>query len=158
MNILTRWTAEAIHRAFRAGVSKFFWYPLRDAPKGDLPWSSTEQSGLFFRGDSIEADKPKKSLRAFRFPMVAYSKRRGATFWGRTPTSRPGLVKLQFRRGGGWRVVSKTRANGGGVFQGFAKGRALTRKRGQIRAVHRGESSVPFSLKPVKDFYQRPFG
>ena len=90
--------------------------------------------------------------------MVAYSKRRGATFWGRTPTSKPGRVKIQFRRKGGWRVVAKTRANGSGIFSGFAKSKALTRKRGQMRAVYRGESSVPFSLKPVKDFYQRPFG
>jgi len=158
MRILTRWTAEAINRAWRAGVSKFFWYSLRDASCGGIPCKFTTQSGLYFRGDSIEADRPKRSLKAFRFPVVAYSKRRGATYWGRTPTSERGRVILQFRRGGGWRQVGRARANGNGIFRGFIRSKSLTRKRGQIRAVHQGESSVPFSLKPVKDFYQRVFG
>jgi len=158
MRILTRWTAEAINRAWRVGVSKFFWYSLRDQSCGGIPCKFTTQSGLYFRGDSIEADRPKRSLEAFRFPVVAYSKRHGANYWGRTPTSERGLVILQFRRGGGWRQVGRARANGDGIFRGFIRSKALARKRGQIRAVYAGEPSVPFSLKPVKNFYQRIFG
>jgi hypothetical protein len=34
----------------------------------------------------------------------------------------------------------------------------VTPRSGTVRARYRGETAVPFSLKPVKDFYQPPFG
>lgn len=160
MSILTRWTAEALYRSWKVGVSKFFWFSLRDQAPGDLPWSDTLQSGLYFRGDSIEQDRPKRSLKAFRFPLVAYSKKGkgGVYYWGKTPNSKSGRVVIQFKTGGGWRRIEVGRARAGGVFAAFVKSKAASHKRGFVRAIYRKEKSVPFDLKPVKDFFQRPFG
>ncbi len=51
MKIETRWTAEALHRAWSLGIDTFFWYSLRDAaPEPARPFNETLQSGLYFRG------------------------------------------------------------------------------------------------------------
>jgi len=159
MSILARWTAEALHTAWRAGVSRFFWYSLRDqAPNPDRPFSETLESGLYFRGTTLAEDRPKPHLAAFRFPFVAYSRGRTLRFWGRTPTSGPGRVAIQLRRAGGWRTAATVGADRGGVFRGRVEtGRRVVR-RGLVRAVYRSERSLPFSLRPVPDFYQPPFG
>ena len=50
------------------------------------------------------------------------------------------------------------RADRHGIFEGVAKGGYGRKKRGTVRARYRRERSVPFSLKPVRDFWQPPFG
>lgn len=163
MKILTRWASEAIYQSWKAGVRVFFWYSLRDQAKNGLPWRDTTQSGLYFRSSSLERDRPKRSLKAFRFPFVAYSmnkgpKRKGAALWGRTPQGKPGKVVIQVKRKAGWRRLVVKRANSHGLFRGFVRSRLASGKRGFVRASFRGQKSPPFSLKPVKDFRQRPFG
>ncbi|HEY7381921.1 MAG TPA: hypothetical protein VH572_11970, partial [Gaiella sp.] len=78
-----RWVSEALYRMWRAGVDLVTWYGLRDAPYPREP----AQSGLYFRSSrGVAADRPKRALRAFRFPFVAL--REGASrivFWGRIP-------------------------------------------------------------------------
>lgn len=158
-SILKRWTSEAIYRAWKAGIDHFFWLLLRDPAPSDRPFRETIESGLYFRGETIEEDRPKPSLQAFRFPFVAFSNKREVTFWGRTPTSTNGRVTLQVRQGGRWRRASIAKANRFGVFQGSLKvSRRLRPNRGQMRALYRQEYSLPFSLRKVKDFYQPPFG
>jgi hypothetical protein len=157
--ILARWTAEALFRASQAGVSRFFWFSLRDFKRDESqPFSETLESGLYFRGETIAEDRPKPHMYAFRFPFVAYSKRDGFYFWGRTPNSRGGRVLIQVRKGGGWRAAEVVRADRHGIFEGSAAGFYGRKKRGTVRAVYRRERSVPFSLKPVRDFWQPPFG
>lgn len=159
MPILKRWTAEALYRVWSVGISHSFWYGLRDqAPNPSLPFSETYQFGLYFRGATVAEDVPKPNMYAFRFPFVAYSRKNGFFFWGRTPTSKRGKVAIQIRKGGGWRNATVTRADKNGIFEGVAKGFYGRHKRGWARAVYRGERAVPFSLHPVKDFYQAPFG
>ena len=98
MKIETRWTAEALYRAWRAGISDFFWFSLRDsAPDPELPFSETLQSGLYFRGATVEQDQPKQVLYAFRFPFVSFPHRKGLFFWGRTPNSKRGKVVIQVK-------------------------------------------------------------
>ena len=167
MRILKRWTAEAVYRSWRVGVSAFFWHTIRDAPQG-VAWNMTSQSSFFLRGDSVETDQAKPNLQAFRFPFVAFSKSKrkeigrrkdqGVRFWGRTPAGRSGRVVVQFKRNGRWRRLAAVRAKNGGIFRGFERSRLLSKNRGAVRAVFRGEPSVPFSLKPVKDFPHSPFG
>ncbi|MCB0862222.1 MAG: hypothetical protein KDB66_03295 [Solirubrobacterales bacterium] len=163
MRILTRWTSEAMYRAWQAGVSRFFWLTLRDWPRPDgVPWNQTIDSGLYFRGSTIEKDRPKQNLQAFRFPFVAFPGRKGITIWGRTSSSTGGKVTIDYKQGKKWKRIGKVRAGGNGVFSsvvrsGFAR-RLAKRKRGMIRAVYRGESSRAFSLRPQRDFRQPPFG
>ncbi len=159
MKIETRWTAEALHHAWLTGIDTFFWYSLRDQePEPQLPFNVTLQSGLYFRGPTIAQDQPKEVLFAFRFPFVAYPTPKGLSFWGRTPTSSPGKVVIQVRKGGKWQVAQVTRADEAGIFRGLSPRRYGHNKRGAARAVYQGGSSVPFSMRPVPDFPQPPFG
>jgi hypothetical protein len=158
MSILTRWTAEAMYRAWKAGVSHFFWYPLRDESTRGLSPRQTIQGGLYFRGDTVDGDRPKKSLAAFRFPFVAFSRKAGFEYWGRTPDSKEGKVVLQIRKAGHWRNAEIVRADRHGIFAGVVQTAYGRGQRGFVRARYRRDRSVPFSLKPVKDFYQPPFG
>lgn len=151
-----RWVAEALYRAWRAGVRTFFWFGLRDEARGGRPPNQSVESGLYLRGATLEADTPKRSLQAFRFPFVALNRRSGFFVWGRTPNSRGGRVSIQVRRGGRWRQVARLRASRGGIFK-----QAIHRRysrHGAVRAVYRKQASLPFSLRYVKDFYQPPFG
>lgn len=163
MRILTRWTSEAMYRAWQAGVSKFFWLSLRDWPRADgAPYRETYEAGLYFRGPTVAEDKAKRNLRAFQFPFVAFGSRRGISIWGRTPSSTPGKLTLSYQSGGGWRRLGVVRADRNGIFRSFIKTRVAKKlgrkKKADVRAVYRGEASRAFSLRPVKDFRQPPFG
>jgi len=158
MKIAKRWVAEALYRAWRSGVTRFFWYGLRDEPANGN-FRETLQSGLYFTGATPAADRPKPILWAFRFPLVAYPGKKGLHFWGRTPHGRGGKVRIQVKRQGRWRTVKRTGVNRTGVFAGRVKKLRYGRnERGAVRAVFGGIRSVPFSMRPVRDFYQRPFG
>ncbi len=157
--ILNRWTSETLFRAWTAGVDDVFWFSLRDfePDPGGLPYESTE-SGLFFRGATPAQDTPKPNMQAFRFPFVAYPRRKSLRFWGRTPDSRPGKVRIQVRKRGRWRTVHLARANQFGIFRGRARTRYGRNRAGAARARFGAETSRTFSMKPVPDFYQAPFG
>lgn len=159
MDIETRWLAEALYGAWGAGVEAFFWFSLRDRmPQPSLPFSQTLQSGLYFRGPTLEQDQPKEILFVFRFPFVAYPRQNGLFFWGRTPSSEKGKVVIQVLKRGHWRKAATVRAGGAGIFRGLAPRLYGRNRRGMARAVYRGEASVPFSMKPVPDFPHPPFG
>jgi hypothetical protein len=159
MAIETRWTAEALHRAWSAGVSNFFWFSLRDGVRdSSRAFSNTLESGLYFRGATVEQDDPKEVLYAFRFPLVAYPLKKGLSFWGRTPSGTGGKLAIQVWERKRWRRLLVTRADKYGVFHGLVRSRYGNNKRGRVRAVYRGDASIPFSMRPVKDFYQEPFG
>jgi hypothetical protein len=164
MNILSKWVPQAMHQAWKAGVSKFFWLSLRDWPRPPgLPYSQTYESGLYFRSNSVANDRPKPILGAFRFPFVAYGTRRGLAVWGRTADSRPGRIIISYRYKRGWRNVGSVRAGANGVFTGLVRTRLVTRNRGfaQARVFGGGSGqtkSLPFSLRPIRNFRQPPFG
>jgi hypothetical protein len=159
MNLLRRWTSEAVYRSWKAGVQRFFWYSLRDQAQNGLPWSATAQSGLYFRGDTVEQDKPKPILRAFRFPFVTYPVGKKVIFvWGRNPQSKPGWVVIQRFKKGRWQKVGSVRANSGGLFRRRFRIRNGSNRVGRVRAVFRRQVSAPFSLKHFKDRPARPFG
>jgi hypothetical protein len=159
MKLETRWTAEALYRAWKAGISNFFWFSLRDfPPEPNLPFSETLQSGLYFRGATVAQDQPKEVLYAFRSPFVSFPDKRGLFFWGRTPNSKGGRVAIQLWRSGHWRRAFVARANKAGIFRGVIHSGYGHNKRGLARAVHHGEAAIPFSMRPVPDFPQPPFG
>jgi len=158
IRIHARWTSEALYRAWLAGVSNFFWFSLRDQGPGYFGWRYSYQSGLYFRGETIGQDRPKRSLRAFRFPFVAFPAKRGVRIWGRTPNSSGGKVVIQAHGTKGWRRVARFKVGPNGVFKRFLRIRYGRDRRGSMRAVYRNQVSVPFSMKPVKDFPVVPFG
>jgi hypothetical protein len=159
MKIEDRWVAEALYRAWSVGVEYFFWYSLRDSePEPNVPFSQTDQSGLYFRGPTPAQDQPKEFVSAYRFPLVAYPRKKGLYFWGRTPTSSGGWVTIQILERGHWRKAAVARANAAGIFSGLARRSYGRNRRGAARAVFAGQPSLPFSMKPVPDFVQPPFG
>lgn len=159
MPILTRWTAEAMHTAWQAGVSHFFWYSLHDGEsEPQRSFSETLQSGLYFRGPTLAQDEPKPVLYAFRFPFVAYPGKKGLSFWGRTPSSGAGKVTIQVKDGRGWHKVASLRAGKDGIFQGMAKTGYGRGGKGYARAHFSRGSSLPFSMHPVEEFRHPPFG
>jgi hypothetical protein len=159
MKIETRWAAEALHTAWRVGIETFFWFSLRDFERepGEPSYVSIE-SGLYFRGPTVAEDKPKEVLYAFRFPFVAYPRKTGLHFWGRTPSSKGGKVTIQVWKGGHWRKVFTLRADKVGIFRGRVRTGYGRKRSGAARAVFNGQSSVPFSMRPVGDFPHPPFG
>jgi len=159
MKIESRWIAEALFNSWSLGIEYFFWYSLRDPePEPNLPFSQTDQGGLYFRGPTVAQDQPKEILFAFRFPFVSYPRQKGLFFWGRTPSSDGGRVTIQILKHGHWRKAAVTRADSAGIFRGVAPRRYGKNRSGAARALYKGESSLPFSMKPVPDFPHAPFG
>jgi hypothetical protein len=148
-----RWVAEALYRMWSNGISLVTWLQLRDEPFSRFSYL---QAGLYYRGSTIERDRPKPALRAFRFPFVALPEQGGVVTWGRTPTSRPGRVLLQFRAGGRWLPLRVLRADRYGIFArrvSVAKGRS-------VRATYlpTGETSLPFRVVKTRDRPMFAFG
>lgn len=158
MWLLNRWTSEALYRSWQAGVSKFFWYSLRDQDRGSAPFSASAQAGLYFRGADLELDQPKPNLAAFRFPFVAFPKGRRISIWGRTPSSKGGKVVIQRQFGKKWKRLATVKANSRGLFRAVVKPGARQNSRGKVRAKFSHQSAIPFSLKKIPDRDIHPFG
>jgi len=155
LKLHARWVSEALYRMWKSRVTLVTWFQLRDGYAPDLPKSREYTSGLYFRcAEGLHCDKPKPALRAFRFPFVAYTKKRRIRFWGRTPAGVEGTVVIQQRRGGRWRDVRERETNPNGLF----KGKVRTRRRGKMRAKGAGDRSQPFSLKVPREITVNPFG
>jgi hypothetical protein len=147
-----RWTAEALFRMWQNGVTLVTWFLLRDQPLA----TSFYQSGLYFRGATLQADRPKPSLQAFRFPLVAFPERGRIYVWGRTPAGKPGRVVIEQSFRGGWKRLGVVQADRHGIVQR----RFGTGTTGFVRArvVETGVRARPFSLARVPDRTFHPFG
>ena len=143
-----RWVAEALYRAWEAGVSAVIWFRLQDDPLGQSPY----QSGFFTVNGRV-----KHSLRAFRFPFVAFRARNGVSVWGRTPYGKRGSLIVE-RNGGGrhWIPVARLRATRNGIFSGLVAAPTATTMR--ARLLPTAEASVPFSLSIPLERRATPFG
>jgi hypothetical protein len=152
-----RWTAEALYRMWRAGVSQVTWFQLRDEADPSRPHSQIFESGLYFRCDGgIACDKAKPALNAFRFPFVAFRTRRGrASVWGRAPGAggAPLVIEQATRRG--WRTLEKLTTNGLGIFQRKVRLRGSRPLRARLGD---GTTALPFSLHRPRDRTVNPFG
>jgi hypothetical protein len=158
MKIESQWTAEALYRSWLAGVHRFFWFSLVDFNEPDVPFNVSLQSGLYFWDQSTVAQQPKEVLYAFRFPFVAFPRRKGLYFWGRTGNSHGGRVAIQVLKKGHWRVTDVVHADANGMFTGTARTHYGANKNGAVRANYMGEESLPFPMRRVGDFPHPPFG
>jgi hypothetical protein len=151
LKLHARWVAEALYRMWTSGVSLVTWLQLRDNNPPDL-----FQGGLYFRGATIEEDRPKPALQAFRFPFVGFPRRGGVYVWGRTPAGQRGRVIVEQSFTGGWRRLGVLRTNRHGIFEhrfrsrpvGWVRARSLTTR----------DTARPFSLKHHPDRFFNPFG
>jgi hypothetical protein len=147
-----RWVAEALYRMWSNGISLVTWFQLRDDPLS----ASLYQSGLYFRGPTIEQDRPKPALRAFRFPFVALPEGNGARVWGRTPTSRRGNVIIQLKAGSRWLPLAVLRADRYGIFRRHI--RVLRGAAVRARFAPTRETALAFRVMKTKDRPRFAFG
>ncbi len=154
----TRWVAQMLYEMWNSGVSQVTWFILRDEPLA----SSYYQSGLYYGGSKISADKAKPVLRAFRFPFVALPQTtHGKTtvlLWGRTPNSKAGAVKIERKSGSAWKLVKRLNANSSGIFKASIPKPAKTNLL-RARLSDGSDQSAEFSLiAPKKTWTGNPFG
>jgi hypothetical protein len=147
-----RWVSEALYRMWQSGVSLVVWLQLRDHPMS----LAVEQSGLYFRGRTIEQDRPKPALRAFRFPFVALPEKGRVVVWGRTPTSSRGAIVLERAFRGGWARIAVLRADRNGIFRRSFKAGVPAGVR--VRATFAGEKSLVFTVRKTRDRPMYAFG
>jgi Glycosyl hydrolases family 39 len=151
MKIHARWTSQALYVMWKNGIDLCIWLQLRDVPISE----GFNQGGLYFDGKTFADDRPKLSMEAYRFPLVAFRHGKRATVWGRTPKSNAGVVSILQSSSTGWHQLARLRANRYGIFQGSIALRGTT---GSLEATLANDRSVPFSLKRIKDFFINPFG
>jgi len=158
---LKRWVPEALHIAYQAGVTRFYWLSLRDWDLASAPLlpGFPGHSGLWRRGATLEQDTEKLFAQGFRFPMVAYRVAGGIYVWGRTANSRSGPVKIEYSDGSALRYVATIRADRNGIFQKKIRSNLGRDLKGTVRASHDTQISLPFPLaKETMTGYIPPFG
>lgn len=159
-----RWVSEALYRAYRSSVTTFIWHQLSDLPYPKFAY----QSGLYFCGraslsdestcnSSYRVDRPKRSLRAFSFPFVAYAGLGKNRVWGRIPPGSPKQVLIQRKSGARWVTWKSVTANDAGIFTGsWGSSKTSGFLRAKISATN--DKSVAFSLRRPADRTFSPFG
>jgi hypothetical protein len=141
-----RWVSEALYRMWANGVSLVTWWRIKDDPLELTPY----QSGFYTVDDTV-----KPSLEAFRFPTVALTQKKGILVWGRTPTSTSEKVIVEIKTGTVWKKLATLQSNSKGIFTKTFK---VPYRKGYVRALSGGATSVPFGLKYAKDRFVNPFG
>ena len=149
-----RWIDEALYRAWKAGVEDFFWFGLRDEPlEHGIPLRE-RPVGALLQWRHRRRDRPKRMFYAFRFPFVAYPEGKGMKIWGRTPRQPARQGQDPALRGGKWRDAGLAGRRTG--CSGATRDRLRRREEGPPEHVSKF-ASVPFSMRPVPDFFQPPF-
>jgi len=145
-----RWVAEGFYRMWANGVELVTWLMLRDDTNTYL------QSGLYYNGGTLTADKPKPLLSSFRFPVVGLRTAGGVYVWGRLPGGVRGRVVVERRTSEGWRTLGTLNADRFGIFQRIYPVQYV----GWVRArpLGAGAPSPPFQLANVPDRFFNPFG
>jgi hypothetical protein len=140
VNTQARYLEGALYTLWRQGVTVVTWFLMRDAAVG-RGYPYTLQAGIYFRGSTVAADRPKPSFRTFRFPFTAYRKRGIAQLWGLAPRS--GRVTIELRRSGRWRRLVSIRAGRGDRM--FFRRRRI-RKGSVLRARQGADTSLPWRV------------
>jgi len=144
----TRWVSEALYKMGQSGVTLVTWFSLNDQPR-----ATPYQSGLYFHDGTA-----KPTLRAFRFPFVAFRGEDGhIDVWGRTPSGKRGVVAIEQRFGATWKRLGTVTTNAFGIFTGTYTSTDPGRLRAQQTEPARDVSN-PFSLVEPPDWPVRPFG
>jgi hypothetical protein len=136
-----RYIQGALYTLWRQGASVVTWYLLRDQARR-RGYSYTTQSGIFFRGRTVQEDTRKPGFRAFRFPFTAYLKRGVAQIWGLAPNR--GRVTIESRRGGRWRTYKRLRTRPRRMF--FTARRV--RRGSVLRARQGSDTSLAWRVAP----------
>jgi hypothetical protein len=98
-----QWIEESLYVFWKDGASVAIDYLLRDDP--------TYATGLFTSGG-----RKKPAYRAFSFPFVTDRRsRKRIIAWGKAPEG--GKLRIELRKGGGWKPAKRLSVADGGVFK-----------------------------------------
>jgi hypothetical protein len=147
-----RWTAEALYRMWASGVDLAIWLTLRDEA---FP-AAAVQGGLYFRGSTLQNDRPKPALTAFTFPFVAYLAPHGVRIWARTPWGKAATIRVERRSADGWQSVATLHTDRFGIGQKTIRGSFAAKD--SLRATVGTTHSLAFSLTQPPDRTLNPFG
>lgn len=104
-----RYLAQTLRTLWRSRVDTVIWFRTVDAAP-EPSYAASSQSGVYLRDG-----RPKPALAAFRFPVtVRRSRGNRVEVWGRAPET--GLVRIEGRKGGRWRVLQRIRVSRHDVF------------------------------------------
>jgi hypothetical protein len=132
-----RYVAYSLYEMWKSGVSLVIWQDILDGPGHD----AASGSGLY-----SASGRPKLTLRALAFPVVASVSRGRGFVWGRAPVSSPARVVVERALGRSWRSVATVRTGSDGVFDvSFAAhGNRLYRAR-----LAGGAASLAYDSRPI---------
>lgn len=105
------WLQIALFMLWRDGVDAVIYWNLRDRDENVF----MARSGLFARGASIQSDKPKPALTAFRFPLVWARFRDHINVWARAPSA--GEVVIEKEVDGGFEQLTAVTVGEERIFQ-----------------------------------------
>lgn len=131
-----RYVAYSMYEMWNSGVSLVIWQTVLDEPVSDFLGA-----GLYWN-----SGRPKLTLRAFAFPVVASVNAGHGFVWGRVPISRRVRVMVQRAVGRRWRTVTQLLSSSDGVFYARigASGNGLYRAQ-----VIGGPTSLAYDSRPI---------
>ena len=126
-----------MYEMWRSGVSLVVWWTIRDFATAD----STPGGGLYDRNG-----RPKLTVRAYGFPVIAAVNHGRGFVWGRVPFSHPVDAVIERETGKRWIRIGTVHTGPDGVFTlTFAANR-----NGIYRArIPGGPSSLPYDSTPI---------
>ncbi len=131
-----RYVAYSMYEMWHNSVSLVIWQTIQDVPDPQFPGG-----GLY-----TSAGRPKLTLRAFAFPVVASVSHASGFVWGRAPVSRRVRVVVERAAGRRWQRVTTTLTGSDGVFEVrfHARGNGVYRAR-----VVQGPTSLAYDSRPI---------
>ena len=131
-----RYVAYSMYEMLKSGVSLVIWQTVLDRPADEL-----SGGGLFF-----SSGKPKLTLQAFAFPVVASVNSGHAYVWGRAPVSHPVVVLVQQAVGRVWHTFAQVHTGADGVFSARTPATGNGLYRAQVVS---GPTSLAYDSRPI---------
>lgn len=131
-----RYVAYSMYELWHSGVTLVIWQTIQD-----YAGANPAGGGLY-----TSSGRPKLTLRAFAFPVVASVSGGGGFVWGRAPVSHRVTVVVERRAGHRWRELTAVQTGSDGVFRVRfrARGNGIYRAR-----VVRGPVSLAYDSRPI---------
>jgi hypothetical protein len=132
-----RYVAYSMYEMWRSGVQLVVWQQVGDGPGHD----AASGPGLY-----SASGRPKLTLQAFAFPVVASVSHGRGFVWGRAPVSSPASIVVEHFVGGSWRSVSTVSTGRYGVFAAYFRARGNGVYRAQMIG---GSTSLAYNSRPI---------
>jgi hypothetical protein len=134
--VAARYVAYSMYEMWKNRVSLVIWQVVDDFAE-----ATPDGRGLY-----TNQGKPKVTVSAFGFPVVASVSGNGGFAWGRVPISRRVAVRVQRQAGRRWTNVTTTVTGSDGVFYVRIRAHGNGLYRAQVVG---GPTSLPYDSRPI---------